>query len=439
MYQIVRDKPQWPLVAGSFGIFLWAASAWSSIAGAYFGLLFMLIGFIAQGSAALKVLSQQAWFYWWIGLSLLVVIRSLIALPWVPEEYLAEHQESLIGFIKWLVFVPILAWWFAKANRSFYWILTLALVGFIFKRFYELELEMLAGQGRPGLGFMPNALGLYSGIGLVGLLVSIPAALNTQWHRYTKTLAIIAITLGIISLTLFLYLCKTRSILIGLILVTPFIGIYLKYSLSSIFKNNLVSIMIVAVIATSASVGGYAILEKRSDKIGSDITNLLNGQWDEISDRNSQIRLKLLRQGFATWQERPWLGWGADGSEQTLMQQSNQTQLLEITQHHNIVIEWLVRFGIVGSLLFWGWIAAHFMIIIQAYRKSLVPPDTIAFLVCAWTLFLFVAQFEYRLTEHDWRFLLYLLQGITLSIPIREALKKRPQQVNAATSRSDAP
>ena len=427
---VTNPDSRWPLITGSFGIFLWAASAWSSIAGAYFGLLFMLVGFIAQAGKALRVLSRHAWFYWWLVLSCFVVARSLIALPWVPEEFLAEHQESLVGFIKWLIFVPIVAWWFANANRSLYWILALALIGFIVKRFYELDLDMLVDQDRPGLGFMPNALGLYSGIGIIGLIAFLPAVVHSNWHRYSKTLAVFAIVLGIFSLMFFLYLCKTRSVLIGLVLIAPFAGFYIKQSFFRNSGNNLIHAVIIAAVIIGASLGGYAILKERTVNIGADLMHLLSGQWDEVEDRNSQVRLQLIRQGIATWQEHPWLGWGADGSEQTLRQQPLNDHQSEETQHHNIVIEWLVRFGTVGSILFWGWMTVHIMIIVHAYRKGLVPRDIVAFLGLAWALFFIVAQFEYRLVEHDWRFLLYLLQGITLSIPIRAALRRQSQPLN---------
>lgn len=85
------------------------------------------------------------------------------------------------------------------------------------------------------------------------------------------------------------------------------------------------------------------------------------------------VRLLLWDGAWRIFLESPWLGWGADSFAWHYYRVTEQASLLGYTMHsHNLVLEVLVCFGVVGGIL----LAGIFLPWLAAQRRHLAEPAT---------------------------------------------------------------
>ena len=133
------------------------------------------------------------------------------------------------------------------------------------------------------------------------------------------------------------------------------------------------------------------------------VQNLMQGNTQIPPTLSIGIRLELWRIGLGKFMERPWLGWGP-GTTRLLMEQATTDRLISAHAHlHSLYLEWLVRFGLLGGVLFGALTAAFLKGIRQAYRKGLIPWDYTCFLLAGWAFTAIYMVFDFQIFKYVWR------------------------------------
>ncbi len=136
--------------------------------------------------------------------------------------------------------------------------------------------------------------------------------------------------------------------------------------------------------------------------------------------------------GLKLWLEKPILGWGP-GSTPELIKITFPKDFPKFNDLHSVPIEILVRFGIIGSIIYWMMFFGVIWIGYSGYRKGFVPKDILIFSLGCALIYLIFGLFNFRLLNDDWRYYWFVVAALLTSWemfpdPQREAILRSPSQ-----------
>jgi O-antigen ligase len=425
---------------GLGALLVFAFFAWLGTGVAHAALLLMIVLIVTDYRAAWPLVCRDPvtrTFLLFLGY--LLICASRAAQQW-PETAHAQWAAVWPWISLWL-FIP-LAWWLkGRWNRigAIMVLAPLGLMGGIFRRSDWSGLpQWLAGE-RYEFGYTALGISLLSLVIVIGLLAFLPRLVSLA-QGLSARLSIALTFLVVLSFFLFiLMVAQSRgawfSLIVALLLLAGFAGLQRRGTIS---RRALPAVVLVptltaaaiVVIAAATRFGGPIMERVRSEEeVIPDVLTLDEAQVP-YSPWGARIHLALW--GLRLFARHPWLGFGpgADAPGHLLKlefgpQQSGFLTVIEHFSHlHNAYLEILVRFGLLGSMLF----AAGFFFVVRGIianrRCGMLPADFCTF---GWVVLLTILVFgcyEFRLLHTDFRFLTMLLGGIFYT----HTLHRRPDE-----------
>ncbi len=172
-----------------------------------------------------------------------------------------------------------------------------------------------------------------------------------------------------------LALCASRSVLAYflwlLILTGAAWGCAMRGGLSATFARRGLSVLAL-LLATFLLL--QALLPWLSGTFGIETVTTFEKMAVSSEDvAGMGVRLQLWEGAWRIFLESPWLGWGADSFAWHYFRVTEQAGLLGYTMHsHNLLLEVLVCFGVIGGIL----LAGIFLPWLAAQRRHLAEPAT---------------------------------------------------------------
>lgn len=402
---------------------------------AYAGILFMVIGFIGSIPFIWPTLRRDRLFQLLCGFGIYLAVLASWAAWRFPETALLQLKDawSLIQ----LLLLLIAAWWLGARESRITTLLLLAMLGFIVKSLYILDmtqwLAIVQGQLRVGLGMNIVPFGFYCATGVVGLVLMAPRFWGSahQSTLFGLRMAVWVLCLGL--LIEGVIVSQSRITWLALILTLPPLlawSIYgkLKRARPEHYKKFVVAgLLATALVTTLVAMNLGTFKHRLMDEWGT-VNILLDGDFSNLpyhKESSIGVRVHLTRYGFNKWMERPLFGWGP-GSSKWLIEKQDQEELRQWPHLHNTYIEVLVRLGVVGALFFAGILWLMLRTIRRAHQSGRLPTDLYMFLLGVFGMSLVWSVGEFRLVHSDWHFYWLLFGGIAYTY----ALHTRSPQTN---------
>jgi len=322
-------------------------------------------------------------------LTLYVLLRSLAALNQTPELATESdphwtHHLRTTGAIS-----IVIGWWLFQSAKHLPTLITLAIAGLFVGVLYDGNLSAIVSlefSDRTLWGYQPNYLGLIAGIACL-ILISRGLLTPTKKNsRITLALTTIACLLSL----LMVLTSQSRAAWLGLAVSLPILVLlYIECFNSCTRKASFIHIaklsapLVLFAFLAFYFYGDLALDRLTQQKDG--VTHLLSGQLNEAAATGGAIgkRIAAWLIGVETILAYPFFGAGPSTSSQLLTS-------LDIAHFHNIYLEIIVSFGLVGALLYLSILSLFIYYLFKAHTQNLISAR---FFVTLITVTIFVAIF----------------------------------------------
>jgi O-antigen ligase len=414
-----------PDIAGMSGLYLFAFSLWLSTAGAYIGLGLLLLASLVD-RATRSILLRDPMIRLALLFAGLLLLHALWA-AWNTAENLAVLWGDAWKWLRLFLFFLFVAWWLAGDEARIERALLLALAGFLLKILLGIQAtgwSILWSGERSGFGLPVNTFGLFCATALLGLLVLAPRLWRTpKLSRYNIAVRVLAWCLAVAAVFQGFITAQSRDAWIAALIVFPLIlSLRLTASMrradgSSWLRAGAILILITALIGAITARNLDTITE-RAHHERSAWQALLAGEFDKIPAGSIGHRIQLVEYGLQKWLERPFIGWGTH-SYRELITQTDDAALRRMPHLHNIYIETLLTFGILGAAFFLFLMGRLCAIIYQSWRTGRMSMDIALFLSGALGLQFIWCLASFGINQVTWNFYFAMLAGTIYSYRIR--------------------
>lgn len=131
----------------------------------------------------------------------------------------------------------------------------------------------------------------------------------------------------------------------------------------------------------------------------------------------------FVRLGAGYHRTAPGTG-GQPAIEQHLTLQNGREVTLNLSHLHDLYLEILVRFGLLGAVLFFSLPMMLLWGVGKAYTHGVVPWDYVCFIFAGWGFTAIVAFFDFQLFKFAWRNYCVIWAALTYAVYL-EALQTR--------------
>ena len=419
---------------GLFGLYLFSYTAVLGIAGANIGLLLMLIAMLPQLPDVWQVYrSSRVVRLILLGL-FYVVASGMIAGFRLPETW--DHQWDQVVHWGDLGLVLLVAWWLKGEPKRLYISFALFALGALTRVFLYFPWEdfssVIGGGYRPwGFGLWHISFSSYLVVVLLGLALFSRRLLASISHRWGRFLAIAGLILvSVISIEVIM-VGKARGTWLAALLVVPVVLVF--YCLTLWRSSASFSVHRAAGFAGIGLVLASIVVFSQLDGVANRLAQeretyraLLEEEVANVPTSSIGIRIHLWHHGIDKWLERPLFGWGT-GSEKYLMEQKWMSgvfgQSHYIPPHfHNIYLEILVRFGLVGFFILASIVWFVYREVWKGYREGRIPADWFYFLVGTLLFSMIWSCFDIRIVKWDYRdfVLLFFAAAMVMTRPFAD-------------------
>jgi len=337
-----------------------------------------------------------------LGVSILVQTTGWAA-SFGAREYGFEPESSprVDVLAKWFLFL-VFALWLGRKPLGTPVLWAAAAIGFFLMPWTTglgiQELRLALDNQRIDIGTM-NAqhAAMLSGILLLGSLALFIHSSTASAGR--KTLAGVASCTTLAAIAL-LYATQTRGVWLGVAVASASV-VVLYLWLSRKNKNASASSWLVIPLMTAIIVGTVLVavnsnLSHRIDKESGSFLLALQGKVESMPLDSTGIRLRSWYFALPFIAQKPWFGWGPDGSK-LIMQESDALPPAMKSQFghlHNTYLDITAQYGIFGLALYLallGWLILH---LIKAYKAKVLPLSTFLFGISFFIYWIIVNSFE---------------------------------------------
>lgn len=415
---------------GIVGLYLFSFCAVLSISGAQVALALMLVSFLAQARAVGRAIRKEP-IVWLAGVWVLYMALSaavgLDAFPATKTHQLHQARDWAL-----LSLVVVAAWHFGGDVRRFTIAAALFALGASLRVLIHMPWEhlgpFLTGEFREvdTLGFGLNQISFSSYLAVIVLWLAVFSAriwsqLESRTARaafliFATLVSVVAIEGIIIGSSRGTWLATVVALLVLVVRWKPW-----TYVTPRIFWA--VSAATVLTLAVIVVTHGANFLRRAT--IDPEVyAHIIEGDLDatEKEYTSTGIRVQMWIHALREWRERPLLGRGA-GSERVLLEPLKPPPTLlrpgktgRVPHSHNLLIELLMRFGIVGATLFLAFAGLIFWRLRSLHRGGQLAHDVYSFF---FTLYVFVtvwSMFDIRIMRWDYRHFVFVFFGMALSL-----------------------
>ncbi|RFA30084.1 hypothetical protein CAI21_07735 [Alkalilimnicola ehrlichii] len=427
------DKLTWQQVAwvlGVVGLYLFAFATFYGVGAGNAALAAMLLALFLQGRWIWGLIGRDPLFWLSVVFLLLLAWRTQVALATFPEQ--AEHIELAARRWARFGFLPLLlvALWIALSGARALSLLALVLLGFLAKVAVEFEPDVLPRlwEGRARAAYINSAVafGLWSAIGLLGVLLAAPQWIGQpRWHRLWRgTLWLVAV----IVLALLLLASQTRGAWLAFTFGFGACGLILLFCRRDYWRQTLIVALIPCLALALVAWVGSDIFEKRWAQANQELAELLDQAQAPRPESSIGARWAMARLGWHHSWERPWLGWGP-GVSKALLEQEELFDEAGYRDFHNGFLEIVLAFGVIGGLLCLAMVGLLVRGGLLLYRRGDVPLNVVVLLAGVFLLLTAGSLNGHVFFNTQGLFLFAVCGGIAYSGLLRnrlEHLDKRP-------------
>jgi O-antigen ligase len=407
-----------------------AFSAWSMTGLAHVTLFLLLALFLCEIPGAWGQLHRDPAYLLSLAAVAGITILALRAAILFPQ--IATDQWHAIWVWSAPFLFVVIAWWLHMDLRQIPRVMLAAMVGIVFgvlrKSDWSLADKILGGL-RYHFGYAALGLAFIASVVLVGLYLFRPRITGFQIKGTPRP--ILGWALWIASVLFFLgivVVTQSRGSILSLAIVMTGYAVYsvvdsLRRRRFSTRKAYFAVFSSILFIVTATSVFWVRWPTEREEWEFLSRPTKLN----ELSYNSSlTIRINLYRIGFQLFSARPIMGWGPGTSsteylvpERVLPFSENDLQNVPDFSHlHSVLMEILVRFGLLGVSLACVLIAVLFRAYRSLWCETGPEPDLRYFLLLGGVMMLLYCVYDFRLVHVDFRFFSILFLGILYSFQI---------------------
>jgi len=404
------SSPQERLGEGS--LYLFMLTAWVAPALANLALLLMMVACALTPRLCWRDWKQSPLFWLMLGWNL--YLGAALAVQYLGDTVSAQvHLAGSSDFLKLSLFF-VVGWWARGDERKLKLLLLVALAGVLLNTLKRVEWDtlpaVLQAGGRTGFGVQIPVAALLSSSVIVGL-VGLQRSCVFSGDKFSPGRSLLWLSVLSIS-ALIVFYTQTRTTWLTLVLLLPlmlFVRYFLLTDARLFWPRLLVFVGVLAAVFIGLSQS--EIVSARIDEEMFTIKAILSG--DAVPGGSVGLRYHAFVLGVEHWLQQPWLGWGA-GFEAA---QLNQEHLPSLLYHlHNTYLEFLVRFGVLGSVILlvaWLWLHRG---LVQRWRSGLLSADLALTLVCLEVVFAVWSFTDFQIMRGYCQMYWFVLGGILLSL-----------------------
>jgi O-antigen ligase len=422
----------WAQVIGLAGVHLFAFFAFLGTAPATIGTVLFSLAFVSRLSHW-RSLAADRLMRLCLAYGGYLLVHSLIFWLKAPSPTLAhEIARSGWDWIGLLQFVPFAYWAAGREDRA-QRLLFLALIGFtldILRNIDWATFNTAFFSTRFGANLPANAFGMYTGLGILGLV----AMRGRFWQRRPTGerrwpwIGLWVLCTVVMAEGLALSLSRGSWLAFAVAVVVLLAAEWRAgRSKDQGSKANVVGAAVVLTLVLAFLVGLNAgSIKGRLAADSGTIDQITQGRISAPPSGSGGLRLHVWRFGLEKWAERPWFGWGA-GSSYYLIEHSGRPDLRDgpfwLDHLHNTYLEILVQFGVVGFGLISLMVLLLVLGVAQECRAGRMSGDLCRLFTASVAFVLVWSLFEYRVVKHDWAFFSILFAGTAYSFRLRASRK----------------
>ena len=435
-----------PDTIGGFGLYLFLLFFQLNATVAYVGLVVVAFVFAFQSKIWMPVMKRDPVALVFMFTAIYILSYSIWTINEFPET--AEAQRiALFNFMHWLFFIPV-AWQIFRHRKhinSMLLIIAASLLIRIIVNFPSADFGNMANGERIGFGMTATVFAPIAGITTLGLLLLAPRIVmqkptTAKWLGWLKACAwlfCLAIFLESIVLT------QTRGVWLASVLVFP-VALIVRYKGSFIgdVKISSQSIPLLALLFGLAGIFVHQNYQTIFNRVNSEqvqsqpevIKKLIEGQ-EVLMTTSVGYRKIFWEIGWRKWKERTFFGWGPGTTEELLKQEKNpllsqsvtlkdgSTETLHLYHLHNLYLEFLVRFGVLGTLLFFALPVMLLDNVWKAQANGVISWDYACFLFAGWGLLAIMAFFDFQIYKYAWRNYCLLWAALTYVVHLENSYR----------------
>lgn len=402
------------------GLYLFALAAFSQRALAVLGCLLMLYALWRERAVAWPRLRRSPLFLSTAALATWTLLRTALATLEAPQH--AELHVKDAARILYLCGFVAVAWALRADHQRILRFFALAALGFILARLWHVDWQFDYPkpwwQMRLGLGLETIGMGYYAGTLLLGLLIYAPRILARARRPLVLAGATLLLTALAAASLQWVILSQSRAAWLALL---PLLAVATLFVAHHAWRRGGVGALgllgaPLCLLALLLAFNAPTLLERLSQERHT-IEYLLDGNLDAISSADERgwkhslgTRITMLEAGYRHWLEAPLAGKGPAATKLTL-RASDDRVLPQYNDYHNVPLDMLVRFGVIGLLLLLLCVTYTVSAARQAWRSGALPADTLLFLACALCLILASSLSNFRLLNFDFRYWLFIVSA----------------------------
>ncbi len=421
---------------GTLGLFLFAFFSFLGIAGAHLGLGLILVAFIINIDDVWSQIKYDRVFWLSIASLFYLIVHTSWAMVSLPALF-DEHIKEASDWGKLILFICVA--WQLKQDRNMIGVLLLVIAaGFILGLILSIDwgnIETLFSGERQRFHMMSNRIGIYSSVGIVGLVVLVNKFIGASGQYHITLLRKALWLVALVILVQANIASQSRGAWLSLIIVLPIVlvlGVRAHFlnKKSSITSNT--HMLVISLICVIGLI--FLNIDSFKKRLGSQqvaVDAIVSQKYDKLPPVSTTWRFNVYLYGIEKWLERPLFGWGA-GSTEYLIKVSGNEGLnlpgssggLEWMDHfHSTYLEILIRFGIVGLLFIFCVIWYVILELWKTYKANRADPDYVLFIMSGFGVIAIWSLFDFRITHYDGRFLWYIVGGLAFSYGLKLQMK----------------
>lgn len=407
---------RWSIYIALAGLFAFAAGASGAKALQSIGMLLMILGSIAFLNRMRRQLARDPLTIAAVTFFMYLVFSALIA--GTSPVAGVEHWD-LVRKMSRVLLLPVVAYWLAGRQDRISWLFGIALLGaigpIIEQWLYWGSIAPMFGVERITFRVNPIWMGLNASLAALGLVafrarvvgtlagrLSIPGALVTWILLFLLMLQVVVVSqsrgayVALAAGAILLAVLKIRQV--GL---TPLLRQRAQFAFTT---------MLLAFVLAMLLLQDEVLVRRMIEERGT-IASVMNGDFSNIPMTPIGERVFMYIAGLEAWLQKPWLGWGPDGAL-IVTAQAHMPDGLARDHVHNGILDVLVRFGIVGAVIFYSIPVILVCAAWRSLRAGWLQTDTAQFVLVAIATVAVADMTEsYIASGHGWS-LLMLIGGV---------------------------
>ncbi len=405
-----------------------------SKAGQNIGGALLLLSLVISGPAVWKALSRDRLV--WATLAWLLAVFASAVYASVAIGIPLDEQSSYIWRFSRLFLIPLVAWGMALGGLNAYRGYVLVFAGYLIGMVYYTALAgwptFLTVSGRLNItGEGVQFYGLFSATAIIAAIIFGRTAQQNIKKTFSRRLQLVFWAMVGTAAINGLLVSQARAafvaIAIGLLtLAAVSVAGQLRSRNTKTHSPLLLGSLFLAIVGASSFAYSYGIFDHPVDRFERDITTLIEGPdptTGHFTETSLGIRLNVLRGGINQWQAHWLLGYGPDGSRYAMEEADLPKRSARSAPHHfhNIYMDILVRFGVIGAGIALIFSAACITILSRNNRILTDPPSQFA--LVGGVMFLVAGATQtYWTSQVSWFYLAGILApAISLSVNVDDA------------------